>query len=93
MAHVLACSRVKVTTCPAQLPVKWIEALEQNQLLNLCCRHVENHEIEAFYSNEDEKFRGGRENPPDVYIFYCSCGRLHRRFMVGGGQRPVWEIR
>lgn len=93
MAHVPACKRIKVSACPAKIPLKWIENLEQNQKIASCCRHPENHEIEAFYSNEQERFRGGRENPPDIYIFHCTCGRKHRRFEVGGGPRPGWEVR
>ena len=104
MPHVSACERVKVAECPARLPTKFIEALEQNQQISSCCRHPENHEIEAFYSNEDERWRGkdperDSPNPPDIYIFYCSCGRQHKRFCVGGSgggvvdYRPYWEVR
>jgi len=52
-----------------------------------CCRHPENHEIEAFKSRAEEK-------APDVYVFHCNgCGRQHRRFCLGGGdERPFWEI-
>lgn len=81
------------------LPVKYIQALEQNQLIASCCRHPENHEIEAFYSSDADRDRG----VPDIYIFYCTCGRKHRRFCVGGSagsgadakleMRPVWEVR
>jgi hypothetical protein len=92
MVHVQACPRVKVADCPARLPAKFIESLERNQLLQTCCRHPENHDIEALYSTEDERFRDGRENPPDIYILHCTCGRKHRRFMVGSGPRPVWNV-
>lgn len=86
MSHVLAFQRVSVKDCPAKLPVKWIEDLEQNQKIASCCRHPENHDIEAWYSCETEKI-------PDIYIFHCTCGRQHRRFCVGGGSRPGWDIR
>lgn len=98
MSHVLACQRVPVEKVFGLLPAKYIEALEQNQKIASCCRHPENHDIEAFYSNEDERWRGKNPaidmpNPPDVYIFHCTCGRRHPRFCVGGGDRPFWEIR
>mgnify|MGYP007100065628 CR=1 FL=1 len=89
MAHVLACKRVKAAKVWKQIPLKYIEALEQNQKIASCCRHPENHDIEAFYSNEDERWRGkdpARDipNPPDIYKFHCTCGRVHTRFCVGG---------
>lgn len=103
MSHIVACVRVKVPECPARLPTKWIEDLEQNQQIASCCRHPENHEIEAFYSSEDWKNGpDGQSNPPDIYIFYCTCGRKHRRFCTGGSTapdgrvthaRPFWDIR
>lgn len=69
------------------LPDKYISALEENQLLNLCCRHADEHEIEAFKSREEE-------SAPDIYILYCRCGRKHIRFCIGGGDvRPIWEVR
>lgn len=87
MSHHLACPRYPVAKLIKLLPVKYMEALEQNQLIASCCRHPENHEIEAFKSRPDEK-------APDIYIFHCTCGRKHTRFCVGGGDvRPVWEVR
>lgn len=87
MTHVLACPRYPVRALMQMLPVKYIEALEQNQLIPSCCRHPENHDIEAFKSRPEEA-------SPDIYIFHCTCGRKHRRFCVGGGDaRPVWEVR
>lgn len=88
MTHVLACPRRPVAKFPPGFfPAKYIEALEQNQQIASCCRHPENHEIEAFKSNENEAV-------PDIYIFHCVCGRKHRRFCVGGGDaRPVWDVR
>lgn len=69
------------------IPVKYLEELEHNQKIASCCRHPENHDIEAFKSNPDEP-------APDIYIFHCTCGRKHRRFCVGGGDtRPVWIVR
>lgn len=97
MAHILACNRYPVAKL--KLPLKYIEALEQNQKISSCCRHPENHEIEAFYSWEGERWRGkdpekDMPNPPDIYKFHCTCGKVHTRFCVGSGdERPFWEIR
>jgi hypothetical protein len=95
--HVVACKRHPVAKLMHAIPAKYIEALEQNQQIASCCRHPENHEIEAFYSNGDERWRGkdparDMPNPPDIYIMHCTCGRQHRRFCVGGGERPFWEV-
>ena len=87
MQH-LACDRVRVknpapdvwTAGGAKIPLRWAEALEQNQQIASCCRHPENHEIEAWYSSDEDKAKG----VPDIYIFFCTCGRAHRRFCVGG---------
>jgi hypothetical protein len=85
MAHVLAAPRRKVSDVRQRLPIKYFEAMEQNQMLALCCRHPENHEIEAWYSKEGEPV-------PDIYKFHCSCGKVHTRFCVGGGDiRPIWS--
>lgn len=85
--QVQACPRVKVADLPEGfLPIRYFEALEQNQLIASCCRHPENHEIEALKSHPDE-------TQPDIYIFHCTCGRKHRRFCVGSTDpnRPVWD--
>lgn len=70
------------------IPPKYYEKnLEQNQLLAACCRHPENHEIEAHKSHPDEE-------APDIYIFHCACGRTHVRFLVGNIDdvpRPIWK--
>lgn len=70
------------------IPIKFIETLEHDQKLAHCCRHPEDHEIEALKTKK-ELVR------PDVYIFHCTCGRKHRRFMCGDDSktpenRPVW---
>lgn len=81
-----ACPRYPVKKLGGLVPLKFIEALEQNQQISSCCRHPENHDIEAFKSHPDEK-------APDIYIFHCTCGRQHRRYCVGGGDaRPVWNV-
>ncbi len=84
--QVPACPRVKVADLPeGHLPKKYIEVLEQNQMLKSCCRHPENHEVEARKTHPDEP-------APDIYIFYCTCGRVHRRLCVGKTDtRPVWD--
>lgn len=89
-AHVVACPRSPVKDWRSIIPDRYIEALEQNQKLPSCCRHPENHEIEAWYSNSNQEAK----KEPDIYIFYCTCGRRHRR-LCGGvvDTRPFWEIR
>lgn len=85
----VACPRIKAEKVWQQLPVKYIEALEHNQKIASCCRHPENHDVEALYSSEADAEKG----IPDIYIFHCTCGRQHRRFCVGEGGRPKWEVR
>ena len=84
--QVPACPRVKVRDLPAgHLKQRWIEALEHNQQISSCCRHPENHEVEALRSHPDE-------GAPDVYVFHCTCGHTHRFFCVGRtDKRPAWE--
>jgi len=90
MSHILACKRVKAAQVWNLLPVKYIEGLEHNQQIASCCRHPENHDIEAWYSSEADAEKG----VPDIYIFHCRCGRKHPRFCVGGGDtRPVWDVK
>lgn len=82
-----ACPRVKVSEFPKGfIPTKYFEALEHNQKIASCCRHPENHEIEAMKSHPEEL-------APDIYVFHCTCGRKHRRFCVGqfDENRPYWE--
>lgn len=84
--QVPACPRVKVADLPeGHLKKSHIERLEQNQMIASCCRHPENHEVEARKSHPDEP-------APDIYIFHCTCGRKHRFFCVGmTDARPVWD--
>lgn len=98
MQH-LACPPYPVAKLGGIIPSKYIEALEQNQQIASCCRHPENHTVEAWYSSDEDRDRG----VPDIYIFTCTCGKKHRRFCVGGSvgsgpaavpdARPFWEIR
>ena len=83
--QVAACPRVKVADLPEGfLKQRHIEALEQNQQIASCCRHPENHEVEARKSHNDEPV-------PDIYIFHCTCGRKHRFFCVGmTDDLPMW---
>ena len=55
MFYAAAAPRVAVAKCPARLPIRFIEALEHNQQIPSCCRHPENHEISAWFSNEEER--------------------------------------
>jgi hypothetical protein len=83
---VLACKRHPVRKLRGLIPDRFLEALEHNQLIALCCRHPEDHEIEAWRSRPEE-------TAPDIYIFHCRCGKQHRRFCLGGGdERPMWEV-
>lgn len=85
--NVQACPKVKVSEFPpGWIPKRLYEKnLEQNQQIASCCRHPENHEIEARKSHPDEV-------APDIYVFHCECGRKHRVFCVGtGDERPTWE--
>jgi hypothetical protein len=88
--HRLACARIKVAALGNLLPTKYLEKLEQDQQIAHCCRHPENHDIEAWFSNPKDAAAG----TPDIYIFHCTCGRKHTRFCVGTGDiRPFWESR
>lgn len=84
--RVLACPKVKVADLPEGfLKQKHIAHLEQNQKIASCCRHPENHEIEAHKSHPEEA-------APDIYIFTCTCGKTHKFFCVGleDDNRPTW---
>jgi len=85
--QVPACPRVKVADLPEGfLKQNHIDALEQNQQIASCCRHPENHEVEARRSHPEE-------SAPDIYIFHCTCGRQHRFFCLGltDPNRPFWD--
>lgn len=98
MQH-LACPPYPVAKLGNLIPPKYVEALEQNQQIASCCRHPEDHTIEAWFSSDADRDRG----VPDIYIFTCTCGRKHRRFCVGGSAgsgpdavpelRPFWEVK
>lgn len=82
-----ACPRARVADFPPGfLPEKFKNYLEHNQKIASCCRHPENHDIEALKSHPEEP-------APDIYIFHCTCGRKHRIFCVGATDehRPIWE--
>lgn len=82
-----SCPRVKVADLPeGHLKQNHIDHLEQNQQIKSCCRHPENHEVEALKSHPDEL-------APDIYVFYCHCGKKHRFLCVGAtdDKRPTWD--
>ena len=57
-------------------PRKWAVTLEENQKLNLCCRHTETHTGRLYRSKPTEEH-------PDIFIAVCgSCGRRHHRLFV-----------
>jgi hypothetical protein len=82
--HFLACKRVPTRRVAHLLPKKFFHYNERNQQIASCCRHPENHEIEAFFSCAAERDAG----TPDIYILHCECGRKHRIFCVGGSEGP-----
>lgn len=84
--QVPACPKVKVADLPeGHLKANHIAALEQNQKIASCCRHPENHEVEARKTHPEEQ-------APDIYIFHCTCGKQHRFLCVGKTDtRPVWD--
>jgi hypothetical protein len=72
-----ACPRVRVADLPTgHLKQKHIDHLEQNQQIASCCRHPENHDVEALKSHPDEQ-------APDIYIFIASAGRSTGSFASG----------
>jgi len=75
-----ACVRVAVRDCPARIPPRFLTDLENNEKLATCCRTPADHDISAWYSCPDDQAKG----VPDVYVLHCTCGRVHRRFMLGG---------
>jgi len=83
---VQACPRVRVADLPEGfLKTSHIEHLEHNQQISGCCRHPENHEVEALKSHPSEQ-------APDIYVFHCHCGRKHRFLCVGlTDERPSWD--
>lgn len=78
--HIQACPRKPVREVMYKLPIRYLEALEQNQQISSCCRHPEDHQIEAWFSSADMEATG----MPDIYKFFCTCGRVHVRFCLGG---------
>jgi hypothetical protein len=82
----VACPRVRVADLPEGfLKRNHIDHLEQNQTIASCCRHPENHDVEALKSHPDELV-------PDIYVFHCPCGKKHRFFCVGmTDERPSWS--
>lgn len=74
---------------------KYVECLQQNQKLNLCCRHVEEegHMAQWFASPSADVTEKGN-TVPDILVITCGgCGRKHTRFVVGEGKRHVIEVR
>ncbi len=86
--HFGACARYPVAKLLKDLPAKFLTDLIAHAE-RPCCREPVKHDIEAFYSSEADKEKGH----PDIYVLHCPCGRKHRRFAVGGGARPYWDVR
>lgn len=87
--QVPACPRVKVEDFPEGfIPAKYLEVpLRLHNQLEACCRDRSKHDIEARRSHPEEE-------APDIYIFHCTCGRRHVRWLLGmvdDVPRPVWS--
>lgn len=106
--HILACKRVAVAKVKHLLKgkAKWFTQFSENMKISKCCRNMDAHEIEAWYSCPADRDKG----VPDIYKIYCSCGKCHVKFCVGGNHpdhrkftkherpdlydlRPFWDIR
>lgn len=75
--RVLTCPRRPVASFkPGYIPWQIMEPMEHDQKLSSCCRHPENHDIEAWKSNPNVK-------GPDQYIFTCACGKRHTNWILG----------
>lgn len=100
--HILACPRVPVQSVQHLLPIKYLTAIAIHAARD-CCRHPENHDIEAWFSKAAEQAKG----TPDIYKFYCKTCEAeglpacHVRFCLGGDhptdpvkkdQRPFWDV-
>ena len=57
-------------------PARYSHGLERNQLLELCCRRMENLTGATFKTDPDL-------DAPDLFIATCSCGRKHYRVAAG----------
>lgn len=65
------------------LPAQYVQALERDQKLNLCCRHVEDGHTAQWFGSQTKE-------DPDILVITCGgCGRKHRRFFIGNGERVV----
>lgn len=73
----------------------YVETLEQNQKLNLCCRHVEESRHTAqYYSTPFARVMDDGRSEPDILIIRCGqCNRRHIRFFLGADERTVLEVR
>lgn len=94
-----ACPKVRISALPDGLvPEKYFTAIELSPKpdVEACCRTIRKQgSIEAWYSSPADRAR----RVPDIYVLTCNeCGRLHRRFCVGGSigsgaypeYRPFW---
>lgn len=86
----IVCPKVKVDEFPEGfIPAKYLEVpIRLHNQLEACCRDRSKHEIEGRKSHPQEE-------APDIYIFYCTCGRKHIRFLVGSVDdvpRPIWSV-
>jgi len=73
---------------------KYVEGLEQNQKLNLCCRHVaeSGHVAQWASTPTAEKTKDGKIIPDLLFIHCGVCKRKHTRFFVGSGPRRLVNV-
>jgi hypothetical protein len=87
----MACPLYPVDRIRQLFPEEMLTVMENNQQLKICCRHVDNHLVEARYTSAQQ----ARSGVPDYYIFHCTeCGCRHHQAMHGiGDVRPKWIVR
>lgn len=100
-----ACPKVPIRDLPKGLiPEHYFDPMERPRpradgtmpVIDPCCREIRKHgSIEAWYDSPADRER----RIPTIYVLTCGeCGRLHRRFCVGGSigsgaypeYRPFW---
>lgn len=99
--HILAAPRIALAKVIPLLQssgkYKWVTRLQERAKYD-CCRKVENLEIEAWHSKQEEKDK----ERPDVYKFYCKVceslreegedrGGCHVYFCVGGSHPAILQ--
>jgi hypothetical protein len=88
VTRVQACPRRPVASfAPGFIPWQMFEPMEHNQKIRSCCRHPENHDVEAYKSNPGLK-------GPDQFVFICKCGKKHVNWILANTvdfRIPEWK--